>query len=473
MRKTTDLDFLTIAEVSALLAKKKLSPVELVEAALARMEALNPRLNAFLTICAESAREEAKRAERELARGRRRGPLHGLPISTKDNIFTRGVRTTAGSKLMAEFVPAEDAAVVRRLRTAGAILLGKTNLNEFAYGVTGENPHYGATRNPWDTERMTGGSSAGSSAAVAAGMCFGSVGTDTGGSCRIPPALCGIVGLKPTYGRVSVEGVVPLSTTLDHVGPIARSVQDAALLLAVMGARSRREAAAFGQISEQLPGNPRGKFHGLRIGRPKEYYFDRIDPAVLAAVEAAILFFEKRGAQICAVELPGLSESEQAGNHIALPEATHFHRSTEWFPERAAEYSEDVRKRLELGLEVRAAEYLHALDVQRRCKRELDLALEEVDAIVAPTVPIPAPRIGEKTAHIGNAEETVRATLLRLCRPANLTGHPAISVPCGFTQGGLPIGLQIIGPEWQESKLLQIARTYEQAHDWHRMHPNL
>lgn len=471
MPTNSELHFLSIAEAAERIRRRQLSALELVEAVLARIERLNPRLNAYLTVCAEAARDAARKLERKTGRGRTRGLLEGIPVALKDNIETRGVRTTAGSKILADYVPATDAAVTQRLRRAGAILLGKTNLNEFAYGVTGENPHYGATRNPWDTERMPGGSSAGAAAAAAAGLCAGAVGTDTGGSCRIPPALCGVVGVKPTYGRVSLEGIVPLALTLDHAGPIARTVQDAALLLAAIGHWKRSEAEHLRRLPEALPGNRPGRFVGLSVGVPKEYYFERLDAEVRKAIESAIEFFHKRGARIVEVSLPSLAESETAGNHIALPEATDYHTQAGWFPDRREDYSEDVAKRLELGREIRAIEYLRALTVQRRCRLEFLEAFAQADVLLAPTVPIAAPRLGEKTTRIEGQEETVRAALLRLCRPANLTGFPAISVPCGFTASGLPIGLQILGAPQEELKLLGVAHIYEREHEWYRKHP--
>ena len=286
----------TIAEAAAQLRRGKLSPVELTQSALSRMEKLNPRLNAFITITAERALRDAKAAEREMRRGKYRGPLHGVPITLKDNIWTRGVRTTAGSKILKDFVPTADAEVAKRLWNAGAVLLGKTNLHEFAYGITTENPHYGATRNPWNTECIPGGSSGGSAAAVATGMGFGSVGTDTGGSIRIPSALCGIVGLKPTFGRVSCDGIVPLAATLDHAGPIARTVADIAILLDAIAANEMPDGN-FHQALRAGAGAKKRRAK-LRLGWPREYFFERVDEEVKRAVEKAAREFEKMGARI-------------------------------------------------------------------------------------------------------------------------------------------------------------------------------
>ena len=468
-----DLTFYSIEALAPLVRKKKVSPVELLDAVFARMDALNPLLNAYITVAADSARADASRAEREILRGRWRGPLHGIPISLKDNIATKGIRTTAGSKILADHVPHQDATVARCLRRAGAVIVGKTNLHEFAYGVTTENPHHGLTRNPWDTERIPGGSSGGSAAALAAGMCFASVGTDTGGSIRIPAALCGIVGLKPTYGRVSAHGTVPLSPTLDHVGPLARTVADAAIVLRAIAGRDPCDATTLALPPLRLPENLKTLPGRRRLGMPRDYFFDRLDDEVRRATLQAAKYFERRGAEIVEVSLPSLAASVEPGNHLALAEATHYHRRMGWFPARAAGYGEDVRKRLEAGADVRAVDYLRAFEMQQRVRAEFDCAFALVDAILAPVTPVPAPLIGRKMLALGGEEEPVRAALLRLCRPANLAGLPAISVPCGFTGAGLPVGLQIIGPRCGEEIVLRLALGYEQAHAWRRKHPDL
>lgn len=468
-----DLTFYSIEALAPLVRKKKVSPVELLDAVFARINALNPRLNAYITVAADSASADASRAEREILRGRWRGPLHGIPISLKDNIATKGIRTTAGSKILADNVPHQDATVARCLRRAGAVIVGKTNLHEFAYGVTTENPHHGPTRNPWDTECIPGGSSGGSAAALAAGMCFASVGTDTGGSIRIPAALCGIVGLKPTYGRVSAHGTVPLSPTLDHVGPLARTVADAAIVLRAIAGRDPCDAATLALPPLRVPENLKTLPRRRRLGLPRDYFFDRLDDEVRRAVLQAAKHFERRGAEIVEVSLPSLAASVEPSNHLALAEATHYHRRMGWFPPRAAEYGEDVRKRLEMGADVRAVDYLRAFEMQQRVRAEFDCAFALVDAILAPVTPVPAPQIGRKMLSLGGEEEPVRAALLRLCRPANLAGLPAISVPCGFTGAGLPVGLQIIGPRSDEEIVLRLALAYEQAHAWHTRHPVL
>jgi aspartyl-tRNA(Asn)/glutamyl-tRNA(Gln) amidotransferase subunit A len=468
------LAFLPLERVAPLLARGKISPVELVEIAARRMERLNPAINAFLALSLESARRQARHAEREIRAGRRRGPLHGVPISLKDNIWTRGIPTTAGSKILAGFLPPADATVVRRLHRAGAIVVGKTNLHEFAYGVTTENPHYGPVRNPWDTRRMVGGSTGGSAAALAAGIGWGAVGSDTGGSVRIPPSLCGVVGLKPTFGRVSCYGVVPLSPSLDHVGPLAATVTGAAWLLEAIAGRdpldpSTRGAPALPAGSDRPPSARLGR---VRIRLPRDHFFENIDPEVRAAVEAAARQLERLGAKIRPISLPGVGPSVADAAEIAFAEARHYHESAGYFPARARDYGEDVRSLLERGGEIRAHAYLADVEHMRAARAGWDRAIDGCDALLAPATPIPAPLLGQKSVKIGGREETVRAALLRLCRPANFTGAPALVLPCGFTRTGLPIGLQLIGPLWSERQLLRIGYAYEQATDWHQRHPS-
>jgi aspartyl-tRNA(Asn)/glutamyl-tRNA(Gln) amidotransferase subunit A len=461
-----DLAFASIEEIAGLFRKRKISPVELTKLMLGRIERLNPKLNAYITVTAGLALAQAKKAEAELfasrdRKGHRdRGPLHGIPISLKDNIHTKGIRTTAGSRILANFVPEQDAVVVTKLKEAGAILLGKTNLHEFAYGATNNNPHYGPARNPWDLQRIPGGSSGGSAAAVAAGLCYGSIGTDTGGSLRIPASLCGIVGLKPALGRVSDAGVIPLSTTLDCTGPLARSARDAAILLNAIGGlgtpnRGHGSARAFFTKSKKFC-----------LGLPKEFFFDVISPDVQSLFESALHDFRKLGARIKEVSILLLNNTENAGNQIAWPEATHFHEQSGWFPSRAQEYGEEVRTRLEMGARTPAVVYLEALAQRVRFIQEISSKMSGagIDALVVPTTPIPAPLIGEESTRIGEKDYPTRALLLRLNRPANLAGVPAISIPCGFTSSGLPVGLQLIGLHTAELALLQIAHTHELAH---------
>jgi aspartyl-tRNA(Asn)/glutamyl-tRNA(Gln) amidotransferase subunit A len=457
----TDLAFASIEEISRLYRKRKLSPVELTKLILARIDELNPRLNAYITVTADLALVQAKQAEARLfaPRGRRddRGPLDGIPISLKDNIYTQDIRTTAGSKILGKFIPQHDARVVRKLKEAGAVILGKTNLHEFAYGVTSNNPHYGPVHNPWDLRRIPGGSSGGSAAAVAAGLSYGSIGSDTGGSIRIPASLCGIVGLKPTLGRVSVRGVIPLSPHLDCVGPLARTVCDAAHLLEPILDRVK------GQPSLRAPEKSSAKLPKFTLGIPKDFFLDAVSPEVCAVFEDALRVLKKQRVTLRKISLPLLKETEDAGNQIAWAEATHYHQEAGWFPSRAADYGDDVRTRLEMGTKVSATTYLSALEFREKFIQQFHLSLEDtgVDALAVPTTPVTAPLIGQETVSPGN--RSTRALLLRANRPANLAGLPAISVPCGFTPGGLPVGLQLIGAVADEHLLLEIARLFERA----------
>jgi len=459
-----DLAFASIAEVGRLYRSRRLSPVELTQIMLQRIEGLNPRINAYLTVSAESALLEAKAAESALcvkARKKSRrdlGPLHGIPLSLKDNLYTKDVRTTGGSQILRDFVPLHDAAVVASLKNAGAVLLGKTNLHEFAYGVTSNNPHFGPVRNPWDLERIPGGSSGGSAAALAAGFCYGSIGTDTGGSIRIPASLCGIAGLKPGIGRVSIDGAIPLSATLDFVGPMARNVGDTALLfeaICTRGKNERRPSASRVHSPRRRP----------RIGVPKHFFFDVVSAEVQQAFDAALVPLKKLGAKLKEVSLPYLQESEKAGNEIAWAEATLYHQEAGWYPARSAEYGEDVRARLEMGEKVTAVEYLKALELREKFIAGFHLALLEnqVDVLVTPTTPIPAPRIAEEKVSIGGKEHSTRALLLRLNRPANLAGIPAISIPCGLTMQGLPVGLPFMAGVTDEPLLIELAARFEEA----------
>ena len=468
----SDLNFLSIESLAALLRRRKLSPVELTRSLLDRVACLNPKLNAFLTVTADRALADARRAEKEILAGRWRGPLHGVPISLKDNIWTRGIRTTAGSRILADFVPDRDATVARRLRRAGAVLLGKTNMHEFAYGVTNANPHYGPTRNPWDLARIPGGSSGGSAAALAAGLCFASIGSDTGGSIRIPAALCGIVGLKPTFGRVSCYGVIPLARSLDQTGPLARTVADAAIVLRAIAGRDPLDPTTSARPVPDYLQALRRKPARVRLGWPREYFWEMLDPEVRRIAESAAHSFADLGATIEEVSLPHLRASEDSSTHIALAEARQFHESSGWYPARAADYGEDIRKRLELASDVRAVDYLAAFAFRKLLSADFDAAFSRVDALLAPSTPIPAPLLDEKLVSIGAQEDSVRSALLRLNRPANFTGHPAISVPCGFTSSGLPVGLQLIGRSFDEQALLRLALLFEHSHPVHSRHPS-
>jgi aspartyl-tRNA(Asn)/glutamyl-tRNA(Gln) amidotransferase subunit A len=466
MLTDSDLVYATIEQIGTLFRKRKLSPVELTKIILARIQQLNPKLNAYITVTPELAIAQAEKAEKELfaPRSRKghldRGPLHGIPVSFKDNIYTAGIRTTAGSKILRDFIPLRDAPLVTQLLNAGAVLLGKTNMHEFAYGVTSENPHYGPVHNPWDLARIPGGSSGGSAAAVAAGLCYGSIGTDTGGSIRIPAALCGIVGLKPSWGRISCQDVVPLSPLLDCVGPLARTVHDVAILTGPIFPRVGREPNLA--APKTLRADPR-KFC---LGIPRQLFFDALSKDVRESFESALGVLRALGMETKDTSIPLLDETEDAGNRIAWVQATLFHQQQGYYPARASDYGEDVRSRLEMGTKVSAVNYLEALEVQKQFFQQLHLSIAEsaVDAIAFPATSIEAPLIGQDTIRLAAHDYPTRALLLRQNRPANLAGVPAISLPCGFSRSGLPVGLQLMGSASSETALLRIAHAFERAH---------
>jgi aspartyl-tRNA(Asn)/glutamyl-tRNA(Gln) amidotransferase subunit A len=456
--------FLSISEAARLIRSRKLSPLELTRYFLDRIGSLNPELNAYLTVAPEFALAQARQAEKELFaprsnRTRRdRGPLHGIPISLKDNIHVAGIRTTAGAKFLKDFIPDEDATIVSRLKSAGAVILGKTNLHEFAYGVTTNNPHYGPTRNPWDTSRIPGGSSGGAATAIAAGLCVAAVGTDTGGSIRIPASLCGIVGFKPTLHHVSVDGIVPLSLTLDCAGPLTRTVEDCVLVLDAIGSSKKGEPS----LIKSLASKAKRKF---TLGVPKEFFFDVLSTEIRESFESNLKLLRKRGFTLKEISIPLLDHTESAGNNIAWAEAARYHQKMDWFPRHAAEYGEDVRSRMEIGTRVSATAYLEAMEQREAFIAQFHgaLATAKVDALVVPTTPIPAPLIGEESTTIDGKDYATRALLLRLNRPANLAGLPAISLPAGLTPSGLPIGIQLIGCASRDDQVLSIGSSLEKV----------
>ncbi len=463
---SAELTRLSIAEAANLIRRKKLSPVELAEACLQRVGSVDARLRAFITVTRDEALATAQQAASAIARGNYKGPLHGIPLALKDLFDTAGVRTTAGSKIMADRVPAEDAEVTARLKAAGAVILGKLNMHEFAYGATGVNPHYGATLNPWDPTRISGGSSSGSGAAVAAGMALGALGTDTGGSVRIPSALCGITGLKPTYGRVSRRGVVPLSWALDHVGPMARSAADAAIILkAIAGHDPGDETSSEEPVPDYAKLLEGRSLKGLRVGVPREYFFDNVDAEVATAVRGAISAFEHLGSEVSEVSLPHIDEAPAAVNTIMLTEALAYHRR--WLAERPQDYGEDVRQRLEMGLLYPAVSYIEAQRLRSLIVAEWrEQVFDRVDLLAVPTTPVSAPSLEE-------SDLQATLTLVRFTNPFNLVGVPAVSVPCGFTGTGLPVGLQFVGRWFEEGTVLGAAHAYQQATDWHKRAPPL
>lgn len=449
-----DTVYATLEAAAEAIHRGRLSPLSLTESCLARIEVLEPRLNAFVTITAELAREQAHQAEREIAAGRYKGPLHGIPVAVKDLFATKGIRTTAGSRILANWVPDEDATVVRKLRDAGAVLLGKLGLHEFAYGVSSVNPHYGDVRNPWDTTKIPGGSSGGSAVAVVAGEAYAALGSDTGGSIRIPASLCGCVGLKPTYGRASLFGAIPLSWSLDHPGPLARTVRDVALAMIAIGGHDQRDpASADRDVPDLMSGIDQGA-RGLRVGIPTDHVWDECDPAIAAAVRAAIETLARAGADVREIHWPRAAEYAKAAGAVLGVEARAYHEGT--FPGRAAEYGPLVRARLASQGDVDAETYARSMRllVQARAGGA-DRDLDGVDVLAMPTVPTRAWTI-EEAKEIPRPSEWTRIT-----RIFDLTGQPAISVPCGMDPDGLPIGLQFAARMWDEAAALRAARAYE------------
>jgi len=447
---------MTLLEAAAALRRRDTSSAELTAAYLQRIERLNPSTNAMQTVMADAAREQAKQADHELARGDDRGPLHGIPIAVKDLFSTKGVRTTGGSSLFADHVPDHDAAVVESLCAGGAVLVGKTGMHELAYGITSSNPHFGAIRNPWDRDRIPGGSSGGSAAAVAAGMVSMAMGSDTGGSIRIPASFCGVVGLKPTYGRVSRYGAMPLGFSLDHMGPLTRSVRDAAAVLnGIAGHDPRDETSSRRPVENYVP-DLEPSIRGLRIGLPENFYLESLDPDVDAAVRAAFKTAESRGAEIVPLRVPDIAAINTVARVILLAEASAL---LEPHLEQRDRFGPDVLALLDQGRLLPATDYINAQRLRSALQREFAGLWSRVDCLFTPTTPITAPRIGETATTVGGQSQDVRLTTTRLVRAINALGLPALSVPCGADRRGLPIGLQIIGQPFAEALILRVAQA--------------
>jgi aspartyl-tRNA(Asn)/glutamyl-tRNA(Gln) amidotransferase subunit A len=454
---------MSISKISEQIRTGTVSPVELTAECLARIEQLNPILNAFITVTADSALSEARQAEDEIRHGNWRGPLHGIPLALKDLIDTAGVRTTAASGVFKDRIPDQDAEVTIRLKRAGAILLGKQNLHEFAYGGSSMISFFGEVRNPWNPEHITGGSSGGSAAAVASGMCYGAIGTDTAGSIREPAALCGVAGLKPTYGRVSSRGVIPLSWSLDHVGPIARTVADAAVIFAAITGYDEHDATSanvpVAAIDLVAP------VSNFRIGVPRRFFYEELDPEVASALEHALGVLKTFATEIREIEV-----AIPTDRTVQSAESYAYHR--ERLQTEADLYQPETLRRIRAGENITAADYILRRQELEYIRRDVAQVFDNLEVLVTPTMPTPAPAIAELKSN----PELLRPReilLLRNTRPINVWGLPAISVPCGFTQSGLPIGMQIIGPHWREDRVLQLAYAYEQATAWHKRSPAL
>lgn len=460
--QSAQLPLLDLAEASQAVQKKEVSPVELTQACLARIERLDPGLNSFITVTAETALEEAARAEAEIARGEWKGPLHGVPVAVKDLAETAGVRTTAGSKVLEHYIPSEDAEVVRRLRSAGAVLLGKLNLHEFAYGGSGVIGHFGPARNPWNTAHITGGSSSGCASAVAASLCYAAIGTDTAGSIRLPSAYCGIVGLKPSYGLVSTRRIIPLSWSLDHVGPMARTVSDAALVLQAIAHYDHHDFYCQKFPPVYYPSAIEEGCSALRLGVPRNFWSE-LDQEIEHAVDSAVALLSRITAGMKEIEL-----SFETDRTVVRCEPWVYHQR--YLPAHENDYAPETLRRIRSGTDVTAAGYIEKYRELLRQRREVLHIFEKVDLVITPTVPIPPPSFAELEASPGElrAKELV---MLRNTRPFNVFGLPAISIPCGFSSSGMPIGLQITGAPGAEGVVMSLARAYERETEWHKKRP--
>jgi aspartyl-tRNA(Asn)/glutamyl-tRNA(Gln) amidotransferase subunit A len=450
----------TIRHAAGQLRAGRVSAVELTTEALARIDRGNARLNAFITVTAEQAMQQARQADSEMAAGHDRGPLHGIPVAVKDLFATRGVRTTAGSKIYENWIPTMDAAVVEKLRSAGAVMLGKLNMHELAYGITSANPHFGAVRNPWNTERIPGGSSGGSGAAVAAGMVYAAMGSDTGGSIRIPASFCGTAGLKPTYGRVSRYGALPLGYSLDHMGPLTRTVRDAALALNAIAGYDRRDGTSSRRPAVDFVPEDGCGISGIRIGVPRNFFFERLDADVESSVRAAIARAESLGAVVKPVTVPDMEALNVVARIVLLAEASAV---MEPFRARRGDFGPDVLALLDQGRLLPATDYVNAQRLRRGMRREFDRLWSEVHCLFTPATPNTAPRTGDTTARLGGRDEDVRLAATRLVRGINALGLPALAMPCGLSASRLPIGLQIVGPAFEEALILRVGAALEDS----------
>jgi aspartyl-tRNA(Asn)/glutamyl-tRNA(Gln) amidotransferase subunit A len=467
---TGEVTKLTLSEASELVRSRKVSPVELTQACLSRIEQLNLKLNAFITVTADSALAQAREAESEIQRGRWKGPLHGVPIALKDLIDTAGVRTTAASGLFKDRIPKQDADIVRRLKASGAVLLGKLNLHEFAYGGSSVISYFGAVRNPWDLAYSPGGSSGGSAAALAAELCYGAIGSDTGGSIRMPAAYCGVVGLKPTYGRVSTSGVIPLAWSLDHVGPMTRTAMDAALILHVIAGYDPDDTNSADAPVQDYAAGLEGKTSSLRIGIPRAHFYEGLHPEIQAAIDAALSVLGELTSSQHEIEIQAANDMALTALLIQKAEAYAYHR--DYVTKSPDLYQPETLKRIRAGAEISGADYIDARRQLDQYRRSISKIFEAVDLLVTATTPVPPLKISELLAdpdHL-RAKEVLSSPNTR---PFNLLGLPAVSIPCGFTSKGLPIGMQIIGPPSGEATVLRLAHAYEQATDWHNRRPNL
>jgi aspartyl-tRNA(Asn)/glutamyl-tRNA(Gln) amidotransferase subunit A len=461
----------TISTLAKAIEKKELSPVEVVRACLERIEAYDKQINAFITVLPRRALKSARLAEKEILRGRYIGPLHGIPFAAKDLFFVKGIRNTCGSKILADFIPKYDAAVIERLSAAGAILLGKLNMHEFANGPTSVNPHYGPVHNPWDLRRISGGSSGGSAAALAASFVLLTLGSDTGGSIRIPSALCGCTGLKPTYGRISRYGAYPLAWSLDHPGPMAKTAADLALAMNVLAGRDHRDPGSSQAPVPDYVRALRGGLGRIRVGVPMDYFFDHLAPEVRISVKKAIDDLEQLGASVQSISIPHLKEAAVATSIIIFAEMAAA--LEKWHITRSADLGDDVRARLNQGAAIPASLYLKAQRFRRMIQEDFATVFRKVDVLVTPQLPVTAPLIGQETVSFRKMTELVPSALTRLTRIYNLVGIPCLSVCCGFSALGMPIGLQIASKPFSEDMVLKVAHLYEVHTPWKKRQPSL
>lgn len=463
---------LSLAEAARRVTVGDVSPVELIDACLDRIDAVDGILSAYIDVYRESARRVAAAAETMIRAGHRLGPLHGIPIALKDNIGLAGLVTTAGSKVLANWRPSEDATAAQRLKSAGAVIIGKTNMHEFAWGGTSANPHYGSVRNPWDVERFPAGSSGGSGVAVAARTCYGALGTDTGGSVRLPAAVNGIVGLRPTIGRVSNFGVVPLAWSMDTVGPMTRTVEDCALLFSAIAGHDLRDPGSAHVPVVDYSADLRRGVEGLRIGVIPDYFFHHLQAPVHAAVTAALETFTGLGARVVNVEVEGIHGNVSAQLTVEACEPSTYHQ--QWLRERPQDYGEDVRLLLEAGELHLATHYLQAQRYRALLRARFLEAFKSVDVFVCPTLPFTATRVGETLVEISEgAPEDMLSAIMQFTGVPSLTGLPSLNVPCGFDDDGLPIGMQVIGRPFDEATLFRVGAAFQGATDFHTRAPAL
>ncbi len=467
-----ELAQLTLAEAARLVRAREVSPVELVEACLARIRAVNDKLAAYISVYEEQARAVAKAAEAMVQAGHWLGPLHGIPVSLKDNVAVRGLATTAGSKILRDWIPDEDATVTARLRQAGAIFVGKTNMHEFAWGGTSANPHYGAVRNPWNPERFPAGSSGGSGAAVAARTCYGAIGTDTGGSIRLPSAINGIVGIRPTYGRVSNAGIIPLAWSMDTAGPMTRTVEDCAIMFNVIaGPDPKDPSCSAAPVVDYTADLGRG-VRGIRIGVVPGYFFHHLQRPVHDAVRSALKTFEGLGASVVDVNIENIHGNISAQLTIESAEPSSYHQR--WLRERPGDYGEDVRMLLEIGEMLLATHYVQAQRYRSLLRGEFLSAFKSVDVFICPTLPFTATPVGAMKVVIENGvEEDMLSAIMQYTGVPSLTGLPSLNVPCGFDQDALPVGMQIIGQPFGEAALFRVGAAFQAATDFHKRAPAL